>query len=214
MNKELDLLAKEYVKNKDRNVLTKIFNILKYIIKKKAAYIYYVNIFHEGKIVGHQIMQPQNKKVPIHEFTFKLSETGQVDLEDIEQELALEIIRILNKWNPKYPFDTYLFGALWQWLPKFARKNKFLKVFKLNSMNIIDENGEEKSLIDGIPATEIKNEENLIDLFENLTENEKKIIILYQENLNITQTEIAMALGITQSGVCRLLQGLKKKYIG
>ena len=214
MNKELDLLAREYIKTKDKNILTKIFNILKYIIKKKAAYIYYVNIFHEGKIVGHQIMQPQNKKVPIHEFTFKLSETGQVDLEDIEQELALEIIRILNKWNPKYPFDVYLFGALWKWLPKFARKNKFLKAFKIKSMNIIDDNGEEKSLIDNIPQEISKSEENLVDLFENLTENEKKIINLYQENPQINQMEIAGILGITQQGVSFLLKGLKKKYIG
>ena len=48
----------------------------------------------------------------------------------------------------------------------------------------------------------------------NLTENEKKIINLYQENPQINQMEIAGILGITQQGVSFLLKGLKKKYIG
>ncbi len=79
-------------------------------------------------------------------------------------------------------------------------------------MNVIGENGEDISLIDEIPQEE-HYKGNLVDMFKGLTENEIKIINLYQENSNISQSEIAKIVGITQSGVSHLLKGLQKKYV-
>jgi RNA polymerase sigma factor (sigma-70 family) len=213
MNKELDVLAEEYIKTKDKNILDKIFKILKNLLKKKASFVFYNQTFHEGRIIRYKTIQPENKKIPIHEYNFKLSETGQTELKDVEQELALEVIRILNKYNPKQSFETYLISALWLWTPKFARKNKFFNYFKNNSMNVIDDNGNEKSLIDELPQETNHYNDKLEELFENLTETEKKIINLFQENSNINQSQIAGIIGITKQRVSFILKGLKKKYV-
>ena len=211
MNPELDNLAKEYSKTGDREVLTKIFFILKDLLKSKASFVYYAKSFHEGNITGH--IKLNGKKIPVYKYNFKLSETGQTELADVQSELAIEIIRILKKYKPKQDFETYLFGALWNWTPKFARKNKFFNYLKFNSMNVIDESGKEKSLIDDIPQAESRIDENFTDMFENLNETEIKIINLFQENGNIKQTEIAKIIGVTKQRVKQILHGLQKKYV-
>lgn len=212
MNPELDKLAKEYLITKDKTILVKIFKLLKHILKQKASFVYYQKTFHEGKITG-RIKSLDGKKIPVYEHNFRLVDTKQTELADVEQELSIEIIRILKKYKPTESFETYLFSAIWNWTPKFARKNKFFNYLKFNSMNVIDDSGKEKSLIDDIPQVESSREENFVDMFENLTENEIKIINLYQENGNIKQPEIARIIGITQQGVSFILKGLRKKYV-
>jgi RNA polymerase sigma factor (sigma-70 family) len=211
MNEELNNLAKEYSKTGNREVLTKIFTILQNLLKKKASFVFYAKTFHEGKITGH--IKLNGKKIPVYKHNFKLSETGQTELADVQSELAIELIRILKKYKPEQDFETYLIGALWNWTPKFARKNKFFNYLKFNSMNVIDDTGKEKSLIDDIPQAKSMTDENFTDMFENLTENEIKIINLFQENGNIKQTEIAHILGVTKQRVKQILQGLQKKYV-
>jgi len=211
MNPELNKLAKEYSENKDKIVLTKIFAILKNLLKKKASFVFYARKFHEGKITGH-IKTLEGKKIPVYKHNFKLCETGQTELADVQSELAIELIRILKKYKPEQDFETYLIGALWNWTPKFARKNKFFNYLKFNSMSVVDDEGKEKSLIDEIPQPE-SSDNNFIDMFENLTENEIKVINLFQENGNIKQTEIARIIGVTKQRVKQILQGLKNKYI-
>ena len=80
-------------------------------------------------------------------------------------------------------------------------------------MNVVDDEGKEKSLIDSIPQENSSQELNFVDLFENLNENEIKIINLFQENGNIKQTEVASILGVTKQRVKQILNGLKKKYV-
>ena len=212
MNNELDKLAKEYIETKDKTILVKIFKLLKHILKQKASFVFYQKTFHEGKITGH-IKSLDGKKIPVYEHNFRLVDTKQTELEDVEQELAIEVIRILKKYKPTESFETYLFAAIWNWTPKFARKNKFFNYLKFNTMNVIDDTGKEKSLIDDIPQEISAYEENFVDMFENLTENEIKIINLFQENGNIKQPEIARIIGITQQGVSFILKNLRKKYI-
>lgn len=212
MNEELNKLAREYRKNRDKVILTEIFSILKNVLKKKASFVFYSQTFHEGKITGH-IKSLDGKKIPVYKYNFKLCETGQTELTDVQSELAIEIIRILNKYNPEQDFETYLFSALWNWSPRFARRNKFFKYLKNNSMYTVDNNGIEKSLIDDIPQAESLADENFTDMFENLTENEIKIINLFQENGNIKQTEIAKIIGVTKQRIKQILQGLKNKYV-
>jgi RNA polymerase sigma factor (sigma-70 family) len=217
MNPELDKLAKEYAETKDKNILPKIFKILKHILKKKASFVFYQQTFHEGKKLPKSkwFKNINGELIPTYEHNFRLVDTKQTELEDIEQELALEVIRLLKKYNPKQPFDEYFFGTLWKWIPKFTTKNKFLNYLKHNSMYIVDDAGNEKSLIDDIPQKESFSSGllNFIDMFENLNENEIKIINLFQENGNIKQTEIARIIGVTKQRVKQILQGLKNKYI-
>jgi len=212
MNPELDRLAKEYIETKDKTILVKIFKLLKHILKQKASFVYYQKTFHEGKLTGH-IKALDGKKTPVYEHNFRLVDTKQTELEDVEQELAIEVIRILKKYKPTESFETYLFAAIWNWTPKFARKNKFFNYLKFNSMNVVDDTGKEKSLIDDIPQEKSVADENFTDMFENLNENEIKIINLFQENGNIKQTEIARIIGVTKQRVKQILQGLKKKYV-
>jgi len=214
MNEELDKLAKEYSRTKDKTILPKIFKILKHILKKKASFVFYQQTFHEGRRLPKSkwFKNINGELIPTYEHNFRLSDTKQTELEDVEQELAKELIILLKKYNPTQPFEEYLYGTLWNWIPKFTTKNKFLNYLKHNSMYVVDDSGNEKSLIDDLPQ-ESHEERNLVDNFENLTENEIKIINLFQENGNIKQTEIARIIGVTKQRVKQILQGLKNKYI-
>lgn len=192
MNPELNKLAVEYSQTKNANLFPAIFKIIEPILKKKAEFVFYQKTFR-----GH----------------FKLVDMKQNTLDDVKQDLVVEVIKLLKKYKPEQSFSTYLISSLWKWTPKYTRKNKFFKYLKNKSMNIIGEDGEEKSLIDDIPQTS-HFEGNLVDLFENLTETEIKIVNLFQENNNINQSEIAGIVSLTQQRVSQIFQGLKKKYIG
>ncbi len=190
-NPVLEQLAKKYVETKDTNLFISIFKLLEPLLKKKASFIFYQKVFRGN---------------------FKLVDMKQNYLEDVRQELNLEVINLLNKYNPKKSFGTYLVSSLWKWTPKFTRKNKFYKYLKNKSINAVDNDGTEFSILDNISQEEVSSD-NFIEIFENLTKTETKILNLYQENIHINQSEIAEIIGVTQQRIDQIISGLKKKYI-
>jgi len=188
-------LAIQYKKNPTKLLLDKIFFELRFIIKNKATFIYFQKKFKYG-----------NR-------TLVLSETKQVDLQDVKQDMCIEIMRIIKKYDCKKPFDNYLFSSLWNWKPHFLNK-KFYNYLKNNSSEIVDEEGNEKSLIENIPQEESTTSElDFKEMFENLNETEKKVINLLTGNNNLKQSEIADIIGVKQSRISKILKGLKKKYV-
>jgi RNA polymerase sigma factor (sigma-70 family) len=127
--------------------------------------------------------------------------------------MCIEIMRIIKKYKCKKPFDNYLFASLWNWKPHFLNK-KFYNYLKNNSAEIIDEEGNEKSLIENIPQEENTTAElDFKEMFENLNETEKKVINLLTENNDIKQSEIAEIIGVTQQRISQIIDEIKKKYV-
>jgi RNA polymerase sigma factor (sigma-70 family) len=189
--KELNELIKQYKKTKDHQLLNQIFEVLKNIIKKKAEFLFYQKTFKFGK------------------YEFKLVDTKQVELNDVKQELNLELLRMIKDWKGKQPFENYLFASLWNWRPKFVNKSLIQETFNIHE---IDE--DEDSKIDNIPAEpeEIKEDINIDEMFSDLTEIEKKIIILLKDNPELNQSELADIIGVTQQRISELMTNIRKKY--
>jgi RNA polymerase sigma factor (sigma-70 family) len=188
-------LAIQYKKNPTKQLLDKLFYELRFIIKNKATFIYYQKKYRYGKK------------------TLVLSETNQTTMDDVKQDMCFEIMRIIKKYNCKKPFDNYLFASLWNWKPHFLNK-KFYNYLKNNPAEVIDEEGNEKSLIENIPQPETTTSElDFKEMFENLNETEKKVINLLIENNNLKQCEIAESIGVSQQRISQILEDIKKKYV-
>jgi RNA polymerase sigma factor (sigma-70 family) len=189
--KEINELVRQYKKNKDPQLLNQIFEVLKNIIKKKAEFLFYQKIYKMGK------------------YEFRLVDTKQCDLNDVKQELNLEILRIINDYNVKEPFENYFFASLWRWKPRFINKKFIQQMFNIHE---IDE--DEESKMNNIPAKpEETNEDiNIDELFSDLSEIEKKIVNLLKDNPELNQSELAETIGVTQQRISELMANIRKKY--
>ena len=189
--KELNKLVIQYKKTKNSQILNQIFEILKNVIKKKAEFIFYQKTFKFGKC------------------EFRLINTKQIELNDVKQELNLEVLRIINNYNIKKPFEKYLFGCLWNWKPKFMNK-KFLQQY----LNIHETDGNRGIKIDEILGKPEGDKEkiNIDEMFENLTKIEKKIINFLIKNSNLNQSQLAEKIGVTQQMISKIMKNVRKKY--
>jgi len=190
---ELDLLVKEYKKKKDKVTMEKIFKILYPTIVEKAKYVFYEQTFNYRGI------------------SFKLVDTKQIDLNDVIQQLSLEIIEWINDFKPEAPFSHYLNTRFEQqhWQPKFMDA-EFYKQFKTESIHKTIENNEgedEINLADNLPTPE----EVKIEFEPELTEIEKEVWELMQGNLNISQEEISIELGVSQKSISNIIARIRGK---
>ena len=182
---ELDQLVIKYKQRKDKNILGQIFIILGSTIKEKAKYVFYEQTFN------------------ISNCEFKLVDIKKVELDDVIQELSMEIIEWINDFKPKAPFSHFLNQCLEsnKWRPKFLNAD-FVKSIKTTSIYKSvenDENEEEINIAENIPCQE----EVKIEFYPELTEKEQEVWELMQGNLNLSQEEISIELGISQKTVLR-----------
>jgi DNA-binding CsgD family transcriptional regulator len=184
---ELELLVKNYKKKKDEQSLNQIFKLLNNVLKEKAKYIFYKQSFF-GKD------------------GLKLCDTKQVELNDVMQELYLELLRIIDNYMVKEPFENYLYANLKLWRPKFINVD-FLKNLKTKSIYRLNEEGEEENLADNISIPEPIN----IEFSLPLTKKEQKVWELLQGNLNLSQEKIAEEMDISQKYVSNLITSIKNK---
>jgi RNA polymerase sigma factor (sigma-70 family) len=189
--KKINELVKQYKKTKDSQVLNQIFEVLKNIIKTKSEFIFYQKLFKFGK------------------FEFRLVDTKQYELNDVKQELNLEVLRIIKDYNINEPFEPYFFASLWNWKPRFVNKKLIQQL-----LNIHEVDEDEDSKVNNIPAepVEIEDELNIDEMFTNLTDIEKKIVILLKDNPELNQSQLAETIGVTQQRISELLVNIRKKY--
>jgi len=212
---KLTKLAKEYKKTKDSKICQEIFTLLDKTIKDKANYMFYKQKFIKDKNITYtmEIFDKDSKTFKEKEIPscFRLCDIKKFDLEDIIQELNLLILELLNNYDARRPFKNYLFYTLKVWKPYCIKDVNFIK--RLDDTNeselpIIDE--QEVTL--NILGSHISKEPiELEDLFENLTEIEKKVINLKRVNPKINQSQIAKNIGVTQQRISQILTNLKKK---
>ena len=191
---DLNELVKMYKVSKDKKLIEQIFIMLKKVIDKKAEYTYYQRRFKIGKKY------------------IRLSENNQIALEDVKQELYLDILRYIDRYDTSKLFDTYLFSSIWNWKPSFitnelANQSKNVSIYK------VDDEGNEDNLIEHIATfNEIDNQIDIDDLFDGLTEQEKILLNILKENSTIKQSELAEKLEVTQQYVSLLYESIRKKY--
>jgi len=193
----LSELVKKYKETNDKKILNDIFYQLRNILKKKAQHVFY------------------QKEFKIQKSSYKLIDTKLIDFEDVLSELNLLILKLINNYNIEQDFETYLFASIWNWRPDCihnikSNKNPAKFVGKVITMNE-DEN--EIDILDENSEYKVTNELNADELFENLTETEKKIINLLQDDHSLTQQQLSQIIGVTQQRISQLLIDIKKKYI-
>lgn len=186
-NNNLEKLVKNYKRKKDIYILDQIFKNLNNILNEKASYIFYKQTFFGKEEI-------------------KLCDTKQIELDDVKQELYLEVLRIINEYNIRLPFENYLYSNLKLWKPKFINAD-FLKNFKTQSIYQTNDEGEEENLADNMSSPEPLN----IEFNTPLTEKEQEIWELLQGDLHLSQEEIAEELSISQKSVSNLISSIKKK---
>jgi len=187
METKLTELVIQYKKNKDNKILNTIFLLLEKNLKEKADYVFYQQNFFGKKGI-------------------KLSATKKVDYDDIKQELYYEILKIINTYDTKFPFENYLFSSLKFWKPSIIN-TEFFKNLNTQSIYQINEEGEEENIAENIMITNPQK----IEFIEDLTNKEREIFDLLKSDINLTQIEIAEELGISQQRVSDLIASIKKK---
>jgi RNA polymerase sigma factor (sigma-70 family) len=173
-------LVRQYKQKKDNKILENIYKLINKDIEKRVELIY--------------------RKLKYY----------KIDKVDIKQELYIKILSIIDRYNPKEPFENYFYSCLKYWKPRLTKDDimKFESLYKIDN-----ETGEEKE----IDITEITKETNNFNLtLEDIyrickKESERKICKLYLINPNITEEEIGKELKMTKQNISLILNKLRKR---
>jgi len=214
--KNLNDLAKQYKKTNSQAILFEIFKLLAQSIKTKARYIFYKQDFIKEK---YEVLVYDKKKEDLKKQKrvryFKLCDTHKIELEDIEQDLQLQVMELLKKYDPKKPFENYFNATLSDWRPSCVREFNFIKDLDTkNEAELVQENQEEPPLDDlatiepEYPVEDV----NIDKMFRNLTEKEKSLLELMVKFPNKNQQELADIIGVTQPRIVQILKEIRKKY--
>lgn len=212
---KLTQLAKEYKRKENPEICKQIFKLLEKVITKKANYVFYQQKFIKDKTITKEMemfdkktKQFIKKQIPI---CFRLYEVHKIELEDVIQELNLTILKLLENYDTNRPFTNYLFYKLKRWRPLCVQDTNFLGELNTKSESELSDNEEQQITMNNIKPTNFEEPIELDDLFQNLTEQEKKVIKLKAGNPQIKQSEIAKNIGVTQKTISIILANLKKK---
>ena len=177
--KNLNQLVVTYKQTKDKEILNQIFSLLNKTIHDKATYIFYRKKFYKNKNC------------------FYLFKIKTLQLNDIENELKLLILKLIEKTDINKPFDKYLFSSIWNWgksLSSLCEEINYRSIFQY----------EDKLTVQ--PNIDIYNLERLCT-----TKQEQMIIEMIKESPKIKQSEMAERLEVTQSRIAQILKKLRKK---
>lgn len=189
----LTSMVKEYKQTKSDIVLNKIFIQIQPILKKKAKYIYY------------------HKKFKGNGYSFTIAQTRKLDFEDALQELNMEILRIIKEYDPEKSFEPYFFATLWNWRPQFLKQGNFLQWLRMTNESEMGEDEGENLLEQLAIASPILEPVNLLDFFEDLTEEEINFLNLCIKNKDKNQSQLSEIIGVTQPRVSQIIANLRKK---
>lgn len=188
--KNLTGLVKQFKKSKEEKILNEIFINLKNKIEDKAKFVFYKQNFFGKKN------------------DLKLCQLKQETLFDVIQDLNLLVLKLIQRYNTKKPFENYLNYSLKLYRPSFINAD-FMKNLKTQSIYYTNNEGEEENIAEEKPIIESKK----IEFNEPLTEREREVFDLFKNNLNITQEEIAKELGLSQQSISLVIASIKNKVI-
>jgi len=193
MKSELTKLIIRYKKNKDKLLLESIYKKVAKILYKKAQFIFYRKFF---KIKGRQ---------------FTIKNLGIFDFDDILQELNVELLNIIEKYNITKPFENYFYSVLWNWKPAFMNKRDFWQNLE-NVCGDINDNEQNFSKLLAVYPKKMSDQLNIENMFQKLSDDEKNVLKLLQKNPRLNQSQVADKLGVTQQRISQIYNDLKIKY--
>jgi len=221
-------LVKEYKETKSKQIIDKIYVELKVIIKQKAKYIYYhkwypLNLYHPCKYCRnctklnnvpkseHNIICKNCEVCKCIGGFFNLRDKGLCELEDVENDIWLEILRIIENFDITKDFNPYLFSCLWEFIPSFITKD-FVKSISNKPLIQKDEEGNETEIDVSNEQEETKPKPSIQEILKVCkTEMEKKVCELYLTNPNLSQEEIAEKLETYKMNISRIINKLRKR---
>jgi len=220
----------EYKKTSNKKLLEDILKLLQITIKDKTDFIFfkkwypynmYIKCKYCQKCKFNDIEELKKRKICeecrdciCDRGYFNLKINNLCDREDVEQELILEIMRLIINFDIKYgEFNSYLFSSLWNWCPNFITLD-FVENIKHHSLYKQNEENEEIILNkeDEISQKEIRANLYVEDIFnECKTENEKKICELLLYNPQLTTRELGKKMGMTHQYISLIFKELRKR---
>lgn len=189
----LNLLVKEYKATGNQDVFKQIYDEVKKNIEARAKFTYYRQHFSiRGKALT-------------------LSEAKIVDYDDVLQSYLIELLRIINTYDPSKgtAFSTYLYGTLKHLIPHDIEKEIQTKNNLINESDYFDEDSEQSlEKIAGTcePDWDI---DRIRDSNIKLTKREDEVLQLLLERK--VPKQIATKLNLSKSRISRIIKNINKK---
>lgn len=227
-------LVVEYQKEKNQITLLDIFKLLKNTVKEKTDFVYYkkfypLNLYdnckycktcEHNKELKDKIAEIKRREICencqdciCEKGYFNLRKNNLCDYKDIEQELKLEILRLINNFDIKVgEFKNYLSASLWDWRPSFITSD-YVNSLSFKKIYQETDTGEELEIkiVDKKEENQRSNL-NLEDIIQKCkTDNERQIVKLLIQNPNLSQRDIAKKLKKNKDVICRIFNKLRNR---
>jgi len=215
-------LIKQYKQSKNKKTLDDIFILLKPVVMTKAKYVYYKKFYPFSLYnrcyncrqcnAKNALICEDCEKCTCVKGTFNLKRNNLCEYSDVENDLYLDILRMIETYDTTKSWNTYFYASLWNWQPTFLTKEF------LNSLltQPITHHNEEK-----ISTQQNENDNKTTEVMKDfkkavtkvLTKRELQIYhILLQDN-RLKEVEIAEKIGLTQQAVSLALKNIRKKLV-
>jgi len=222
-------LVIQYKQSKNKQIMDKIYLELKTTIRQKTQFIYYakwypMNLYHKCKYCRNC---DKLNNVPKSEYSiickdchtckcikgfFNLRKNNLCDPEDVENDIWVEIMRVIENFDITKDFNSYLFSCLWEFVPSFITKD-FIKSLSHKSLSQQDEGGNEYEI--DMPVEEeiepIISSEDILKVCE--TDREKEVVNLFLNDKKMTQEKAGKKLKISHQAISLILAKLQNRLI-
>ena len=193
--KNLTDLVRQYKRTQSTIILGEIFQLIDDNLKKRAQYLFYQQKFQVGKK------------------SIRLVDLKRMEFDDVLQDLRLRILELISQYDVKRPFENYYYTTLQFWFPKCLRNRDQREELGILTESEMKSNEDDSSVFDHLTTPAVYPIEN-IEIFDNLSEMEKKVVDLFFDSPDKNQQEVAEILGVTQQRVSELIMNIRKKYNG
>lgn len=206
---------------------SQIYFKLKHMVKEKARYVYTqkwfpFSLWHKCQACSRCKLEECpyaqfNKEKDTDDIqtcekctctrgAFNLKKGNFCEYEDVENDLWLEIMRIVDNYDEDRDFNTYLIACLWDWMPKFLTKD-FIDSLS-NTSTVVEEDGEEKEIDIEVPESSSRlSFEEIFSVCK--TEKERRIVQKMRENKGVC--EIAKEMKCSHQYISLITQRLQKR---
>ena len=200
----------EYKQTHSSKILNDIFKELNPIIEKKSKYIYFqkyfpISLYNKCSSCLNCKEHKCNicHKCTCKKGTFNLHRNNLCDYEDVKQDLSMEILKLIEKFDITRDFDTYFYATLWNWKPSFLNKD-FIKTLVSESI------GNQPELIDKKKIYDFNIQELIAKLKNKI---DRQIIYNLLKDNGLSQKELAIKLGLTKSSLDYRIKKIKNKIM-
>jgi RNA polymerase sigma factor (sigma-70 family) len=219
-------LVIQYKKTKNQAIIDKIYIELKTTIQQKARFIYYakfypLNLYHPCKYCRscdklnnvpkgeHSIICKDCEVCRCIKGFFNLKKDNLCEFEDVENDIWLEVLRVIENFDITKDFNTYLFSCLWEFVPTFITKD-YVKSLSNKSLTKTDDEGNEAEI--DIPDEQAETKLSLEEILKECkSKREKELLNLFLNDKSMTQEKAGEILGISQQAISLIFNKLQEK---